>query len=163
MLSLLAASHFHRQEWALAAEKFAESVEVLQMLPAVVPYSYASLAAAQLQLGQLAEAAQTAELGIMTMSLLEHRGPYAASVWQVQAEVAQALGNDEGARVALRRAVDILRQRLLLAPTEHARRTLLQGVLHHRRTVSLCKALFGEDLLQPPLGPSTEAGERRGA
>ena len=99
----------------------------------------------------------------MTMSLLEHRGPYAASVWQVQAEVAQALGNDEGARVALRRAVDILRQRLLLAPTEHARRTLLQGVLHHRRTVSLCKALFGEDLLQPPLGPSTEAGERSGA
>nr|MBP6608627.1 protein kinase [Deltaproteobacteria bacterium] len=107
VLSLLAASHFHRQEWALAAEKFAESVEVLQMLPAVVPYSYASLAAAQLQLGQLAEAAQTAELGLITMSLLEHRGPYAASVWQVQAEVAQALGNDEGARVALRRAVDI--------------------------------------------------------
>ena len=34
VLSLLAASHFHRQEWALAAEKFAESVEVLQMLPA---------------------------------------------------------------------------------------------------------------------------------
>jgi tetratricopeptide (TPR) repeat protein len=145
-LSMLAASHFNCQQWQQAVDRFRESTEVLQMLPAVLPYSYACLTTSLLRLGRVSEAAATAELGTMTLSLIQDGGPYAPAMWQVKAETQQALGQAALGLQSLRRAVDLLRKRLLFAPSAEARRMLIENVPQHRRTATQCQALLGEEL-----------------
>jgi hypothetical protein len=116
------------------------------MLPAVLPYSYACLTTSLLRLGRMSEAAETAEQGIMTLSLLEDGGPYAPAMWQVMSETQQARGEAALGLDSLRRAVDLLRKRLRFAPSAEARQMLIENVPQHRRTAAQCQALLGEAL-----------------
>lgn len=143
-ISILAANYLYCGEWEEAVQHFRQAIDVLGALPTVVVYPYSCLTTALLRLGRISEATVTVEAGLSVLALMDDHGPYAASMWLSKAEVELALGHDEQGRVALRRAVRLLRHRLETARTQRQREFLLRGVPQHQRVVKLCEQILGE-------------------
>lgn len=154
-LSFLAAGYFLNQDYEAAVQHYREATEALLMLPAVLPFSQACLAASLLRLHKLDEAAQVAEQATLTQSMFDDGGPYAAAVWLVRAETHFALGEESQGLVVLRRAVTLLRLRLAQAPSEERRQMLLHAVWQHQALQQLCTSRLGEELIPTPSPPSS--------
>lgn len=152
-LTILGVSHLLSQEWEAAAAKFAETTEVLQMLPAIVSSPSSCQAFALLQLGRVREAAVAAELAVSALTLIDEGGPYAPGAWLVHGEVQLALGDEPKGLLSLRRAVFLMRRLLDQADSPERRRLLIECLPLHRRLRQLCQTQLGEELLpseEPP-------------